>query len=212
MDAAIENGGTYYLTYQLYPTPEQLHRAYPNAGRAFERKRHYDPDEIFSSQFYERYGHTQPPDGWPARSLAAILRLRPAARGAAVYLFLYEPPYQRHAGAGSPRGRSSSPIAASATTRRTTASMRSSARSRPGMDGVDVDGQFTRDGELVIFHDLSVDRLTSGTGRVRDKTLAEMLALDLGPKYDRPMRRRQRPHLRGLRPDGEGPRRSSWWS
>jgi glycerophosphoryl diester phosphodiesterase len=53
-----------------------------------------------------------------------------------------------------------------------------------GMDGVDVDGQFTRDGELVIYHDLSVDRLTSGTGKVRDKTAAEMLALDLGPKYD----------------------------
>jgi len=53
-----------------------------------------------------------------------------------------------------------------------------------GMDGVDVDGQLTRDSELVIFHDLSVDRLTSGEGRVRDKTRAEMLALDLGPKYD----------------------------
>src|SRR5262245_62854318 len=54
-----------------------------------------------------------------------------------------------------------------------------------GMDGVDVDGQMTRDGVLVIFHDLSVDRLTSGSGRVRDKTAAEMLALDLGPKYNR---------------------------
>ena len=53
-----------------------------------------------------------------------------------------------------------------------------------GMDGVDVDGQFTRDRELVIYHDLSVDRLTSGTGKVRDKTAAEMLALDLGPKHD----------------------------
>jgi len=53
-----------------------------------------------------------------------------------------------------------------------------------GMDGVDVDGQLTRDSELVIFHDLSVDRLTSGIGRVREKTRAEMLALDLGPKYD----------------------------
>jgi glycerophosphoryl diester phosphodiesterase len=51
------------------------------------------------------------------------------------------------------------------------------------LDGVDVDGQLTRDGELVIFHDLSVDRLTSGTGRVGDKTLKEMLALDLGPKF-----------------------------
>lgn len=60
VDAALEYGGTYYLTYQLYPTPDQLHRAYPKAAYAFERKRHYDPDELFSSQFYERYGHTQP--------------------------------------------------------------------------------------------------------------------------------------------------------
>ena len=57
-----------------------------------------------------------------------------------------------------------------------------------GMDGVDVDGQLTRDSVLVIFHDLSVDRLTSDTGRVRDKTLAAMLALDLGPKFHAPMR------------------------
>jgi len=56
-----------------------------------------------------------------------------------------------------------------------------------GVDGVDLDGQLTKDGKLVIFHDLSVDRLTAGTGRVRDKTLAEMLALDLGPKYRSPV-------------------------
>lgn len=56
------------------------------------------------------------------------------------------------------------------------------------MDGVDVDGQLTRDSALVIFHDLSVDRLTSSAGKVRDKTLAEMLALDLGPKYDSTIR------------------------
>ena len=60
VDAALDYGGTYYLTYQLYPTAEQLHRAYPNAGHAFERKRFYDPDEVFSNQFYKKYGHTQP--------------------------------------------------------------------------------------------------------------------------------------------------------
>jgi len=53
-----------------------------------------------------------------------------------------------------------------------------------GMDGVDVDGQLTADGELVVFHDLSVDRLTNDTGRVSGKTLSEMTALDLGPHYD----------------------------
>ena len=60
VDAALEHGGTYYLTYQLYPTADQLHRAYPNARRAFARKRFYDPDETFTNQFYERYGHTEP--------------------------------------------------------------------------------------------------------------------------------------------------------
>ncbi len=56
------------------------------------------------------------------------------------------------------------------------------------MDGVDVDGQLTRDGEVVIFHDLSVDRLTPDSGRVGQKTLKQMLALDLGPKFRPAMR------------------------
>jgi glycerophosphoryl diester phosphodiesterase len=56
-----------------------------------------------------------------------------------------------------------------------------------GLDGVDVDGQFTRDSVLVIYHDLSVDRLTNDTGRVASKTAAQMLALDLGPKAKIPM-------------------------
>jgi glycerophosphoryl diester phosphodiesterase len=58
---------------------------------------------------------------------------------------------------------------------------------RLGIDGVDVDGQFTRDSVLVIYHDLSVDRLTADTGRVSGKTAAQMLALDLGPKAKIPM-------------------------
>jgi decaprenylphospho-beta-D-ribofuranose 2-oxidase len=56
VDAALQQGGTSYLTYQLYPTSEQLNRAYPRAREAFERKRFYDPGEIFSNQFYDLYG------------------------------------------------------------------------------------------------------------------------------------------------------------
>lgn len=56
VDAALQYDGSYYLTYQSYPTPDQMRRAYPKAGFAFERKRHYDPEERFSSRFYERYG------------------------------------------------------------------------------------------------------------------------------------------------------------
>lgn len=52
-----------------------------------------------------------------------------------------------------------------------------------GMDGVDVDGQFSSDKELVIFHDLSVDRLTDGAGKVGSKTVAELKKLDLSKKY-----------------------------
>jgi hypothetical protein len=59
VDAAIQYGGTYYLTYQLYPTAEQLSRAYPRAREAFERKRFYDPDETFSNQFYDLYGRNR---------------------------------------------------------------------------------------------------------------------------------------------------------
>jgi len=61
VEAALQFGGTYYLTYQLYPTTDQLHRAYPNARRAFARKRFYDPEERFSNQFYETYGPPHPP-------------------------------------------------------------------------------------------------------------------------------------------------------
>ena len=52
------------------------------------------------------------------------------------------------------------------------------------LDGVDVDGQLSSDGELIIFHDLSVDRLTDSTGRVNSKTLEELKRLDLGLKYN----------------------------
>ncbi len=57
-----------------------------------------------------------------------------------------------------------------------------------GLDGIDVDGQITADGELVIFHDLSVDRLTNSTGHVSGKTLAELKSLDLGPKFNESFR------------------------
>ena len=53
--SALDLGGTYYLTYQLYPTVTQLRRAYPTADSAFSRKRFYDPTELFTNRFYERY-------------------------------------------------------------------------------------------------------------------------------------------------------------
>ncbi len=56
VDAAIKYGGAQYLTYQLFPTVEQMKKAYPKANYVFEQKKVYDPSELFMSKFYERYG------------------------------------------------------------------------------------------------------------------------------------------------------------
>ncbi|WP_250038232.1 glycerophosphodiester phosphodiesterase family protein [Paractinoplanes maris] len=56
-----------------------------------------------------------------------------------------------------------------------------------GAQVVEIDIRRTRDGELVLMHDDSVDRTTDGRGRIADLTLAEVKALrlraGLGGKY-----------------------------
>lgn len=49
-----------------------------------------------------------------------------------------------------------------------------------GADGVELDVQLSRDGEIVVIHDFTVDRVSNGHGRVRELTLAELQLLDLG--------------------------------
>lgn len=46
-----------------------------------------------------------------------------------------------------------------------------------GLEGIELDIQLTKDGELVVIHDERVDRTTEGTGFVRDYTLAELKRL-----------------------------------
>ena len=41
-------------------------------------------------------------------------------------------------------------------------------------DGIELDVQITKDGQLVVFHDESIDRTTDGTGFIRDYTLEEL--------------------------------------
>ena len=53
-----------------------------------------------------------------------------------------------------------------------------------GADGLELDVQLSRDGEVVVIHDYTVDATTDGHGRVRDKTLAELKALDAGAWFD----------------------------
>lgn len=52
-----------------------------------------------------------------------------------------------------------------------------------GVDGVDVDAQQTKDKRVVIFHDVSLERFTTGEGRVDGYTFNELRQFDLGLKY-----------------------------
>jgi len=54
-EAVLQNGGTYYLPYQLYAAPSQLRAAYPQFDEFLSRKREYDPQELFDSGFHEHY-------------------------------------------------------------------------------------------------------------------------------------------------------------
>ena len=48
------------------------------------------------------------------------------------------------------------------------------------MDQIETDVRVTKDHQLVLIHDATVERTTNGSGRVCDFTLAELKALDAG--------------------------------
>lgn len=54
---------------------------------------------------------------------------------------------------------------------------------KTGADAVAVQVQPTKDGDMVVFHDWTVDCRTEGHGAVRDLTLAELKKLDVGYGY-----------------------------
>ena len=48
-----------------------------------------------------------------------------------------------------------------------------------GADFIEFDVHLSRDGEVVVIHDATLDRTTTGTGPVRDRTMAELKMLRL---------------------------------
>lgn len=54
-EAAIRNGGTFYLPYQIHATPEQFHAAYPRAEELFRLKEKFDPQFRFRNKLWETY-------------------------------------------------------------------------------------------------------------------------------------------------------------
>ena len=52
-----------------------------------------------------------------------------------------------------------------------------------GADGIELDVQLTKDGEIVICHDERIDRIGRGQGWIKDFTLAELKKIDFGKPH-----------------------------
>lgn len=67
---------------------------------------------------------------------------------------------------------------------------------KAGADGIELDVQFTKDGEIVVIHDETVDRTTNGTGAVKDFTFEELRRLDASYKNKTLLKKEPIPSLR----------------
>ena len=67
-----------------------------------------------------------------------------------------------------------------------------------GSGGLELDVHLTKDGEVVIIHDDTVDRTTNGTGRVDSYTMAELKELDAGSWFSPEFAGEKLPTLRQL--------------
>ena len=52
-----------------------------------------------------------------------------------------------------------------------------------GVEAIECDVNISRDGTLVMMHDVTLDRTTNGTGPVSDSTWDEIRQLDAGGKF-----------------------------
>lgn len=55
-----------------------------------------------------------------------------------------------------------------------------------GVDGIEVDVHLSQSGQLVVFHDFTLDRMTEGSGEVAMKSLDEIKELKIDAEYDIP--------------------------
>ncbi|MCS1352407.1 glycerophosphodiester phosphodiesterase [Mechercharimyces sp. CAU 1602] len=65
-------------------------------------------------------------------------------------------------------------------------------------DYIEIDLQMTKDGELIAFHDETLDRTTNGSGLVKDYTLAEIKELDAGSWFNEEYPQKAFPLFKGL--------------
>jgi hypothetical protein len=55
IDMAIVRGGSYFLTYHRWASPDQVETCYPEFRDFLAAKRHFDPEERFQSDWYRHY-------------------------------------------------------------------------------------------------------------------------------------------------------------
>ena len=55
IDCALNQSGSYYLTYHRWATKNQIEEAYPNFRDFLALKEHYDEDAIFDSDWHRHY-------------------------------------------------------------------------------------------------------------------------------------------------------------
>lgn len=65
-----------------------------------------------------------------------------------------------------------------------------------GADGIELDVQLTKDGEIVVIHDDKVDRTTNGTGYVKDFTFKQLRKFDARHKFKTLLKKEKIPALK----------------
>ena len=55
IDESLKLGGNYFLTYHRWARKDQVKQGYPQIDQFLQQKKQYDPEEIFSSDWYRHY-------------------------------------------------------------------------------------------------------------------------------------------------------------
>lgn len=64
-----------------------------------------------------------------------------------------------------------------------------------GVDGIELDVHLTKDGEVVVHHDETIDRMTKGVGSINEMTFKELQKFHLRHRFRRPLTAERIPTL-----------------
>jgi len=67
-----------------------------------------------------------------------------------------------------------------------------------GACGIETDAHITGDGQVVLCHDYTVDKISDGTGKIRSMTLSELMRLDFGSAFSEKFKDTRIPTLDGF--------------